>query len=160
MSKADTTQNPVTEDIQMDESPITDAAPEATEPLVEVFNTLTASERKRFESEPILQKSSNVNGMVELFAPNAPASEWANRPWLLKCERGSVGAPYQDHESSSMKVEVMAAHAHEAYVRPYFAEDRKDWHFLSVPEVEPEPELVGAGAPAEDGKVSRFRRTK
>jgi hypothetical protein len=154
MTKADTMKNPVTEDIKMDESPITT---EAEVPVVEVFNTLTASERKRFENEPILQKSSNVNGMVELFAPNAPASEWATLPWLLKCQRGSVGAPYQDHESTSMKVELLAAHAHEAYVRPYFAEDRNDWHYLTVP-VEAEPELVEA-APAE-GKVSRLRRSK
>jgi hypothetical protein len=145
--------NPVTEDIKMDESPITT---EADAPVVEVFNTLTASERKRFESEPILQKASNVNGMVELFAPNAPASDWANLPWLLKCERGSVGAPYADHESTSMKVELLSGFAYEAYVRPYFAEDRKDWQHVTIPE-------TFEGEPAEEapeGKVSRIRRSK
>ena len=156
MTKADTMKNPVTEDIKMEESPIT---PEASLPLVEVFNTLTASERKRFEGEPILQKSSNVSGMVELFAPNAPVSEWSTMPWLLKCERGSVGAPYADHESSSMKVEILAAHAHEAYIRPYFAEDRTDWHYLVVPDTMDVERLVPS-APEDEGKVSRLRRKR
>ena len=72
---------------------------------------------KLHASEPILERKSDTHGLIRVYPPAAPASEWADRSWLLTTEFDEAKNP--PGISERLKAECVT----ECYVRPYFISD-------------------------------------
>lgn len=63
--------------------------------------------------EPILERTTHVFGLIELFPPRGNPAEWHTLPWIITAEKGG-------EDGRPIKARVKAEYAHAAYERPAF----------------------------------------
>ena len=68
---------------------------------------------RTFEDDPILSRKAYKYGIINVYAPDAPAEEWPDRAWLLTSEYDGAG------EMPGMRVEIKASVVSECLQRPY-----------------------------------------
>ena len=69
---------------------------------------------RTFEDEPIMSRKVYTYGVVNIYAPDAPSEEWAERAWLITSELDSSGNP------PGIRVEIKAEAVAECLAKPHF----------------------------------------
>jgi len=69
------------------------------------------------DAEPIMERKSDLFGMVRVYPPSADPKEWADHSWLLTTEHDEEKNP------PGLSVRLKAKYVKECFERPYFIND-------------------------------------
>lgn len=87
-------------------------------------------------NEPILERESDIHGLVRIYPPSAEPNEWADHSWLLTTEKDAT-----DGSLAGVSERIKAKYVRDVFERPHFL---RECHRFGQPdcveEVKPEPE--------------------
>lgn len=76
-----------------------------------------------FDSEPTMSRYSPALGDIDLYAPDAPPSEWGRLPWLLRTQHG-----WEGQDSSGLVHVVRPDAIMHVFHHPALIESQHEWH--------------------------------